>query len=260
MVRRCPSPNALWPPSQTAGGEVACLPACPTGGSARSETGGMTPKKLDSPGAPPLRRPAPGAFPKSCVRLGSIGVQCGASKLSSFPAWAPVTYLAHDTKRPEGDTDKAAMNAAQLFVRCLENEGVKDVYGIPGGEHPHGRRLCRVVIHPLHPRPPRAGRLLHGRYLWASHGSGRSVHGDTRARRAQPRPRHYRREYRQRATRRDQRAGGPQPHLQGVPPERRRGERVQAAHEVGRSGPVRRGVSRWCGALSSRPRPSGLEP
>ncbi len=44
--------------------------------------------------------------------------------------------MQHGEEIPQGKHDiKPPMNAAQLFVRCLENEGVKYVFGIPGEEN-----------------------------------------------------------------------------------------------------------------------------
>ena len=38
---------------------------------------------------------------------------------------------------PQGAGDHRVMNAAELFVECLEAEGVKYIFGLPGEENAH---------------------------------------------------------------------------------------------------------------------------
>jgi hypothetical protein len=41
--------------------------------------------------------------------------------------------------------EPTARNAAHLFVQCLENEGVKYVFGIPGEENIHVVDALRLI-------------------------------------------------------------------------------------------------------------------
>ncbi|GIU89943.1 MAG: hypothetical protein KatS3mg010_1042 [Acidimicrobiia bacterium] len=54
------------------------------------------------------------------------------------------------------------LTGAQALIKALEMEGVEVIFGLPGGAilpvyDPHHR-----VVHPPHPRAPRAGRRAHG--------------------------------------------------------------------------------------------------
>jgi acetolactate synthase-1/2/3 large subunit len=60
-------------------------------------------------------------------------------------------------------------SVAELMVRCLENEGVTHVFGIPGEENIHLVEALSRVVDPLRAGPSRAGRVVHGRDLRPAH-------------------------------------------------------------------------------------------
>ncbi len=153
-------------------------------------------------------------------------------------------------------------NVAELLVSCLEHEGVEFVFGIPGEENIHiVDAFAESSPDPLRPRPPRAGRFLHGRYLRASHGSGRRVHGDPRPRRDQPPPRHGRRHDQQHAARRNLRAGRDSTASTRSPTRASTSSRCSHPSPSGPTPSCPPGPSpRWSATLSSSPRPSGPEP
>ena len=57
------------------------------------------------------------------------------------------------------------VKAAELFVRCLENEGVEAIFGLPGEENVDILDVLLEQQDPLYRHPPRAGGRLHGRRL-----------------------------------------------------------------------------------------------
>ena len=78
---------------------------------------------------------------------------------------------------------------AQILWECLEREGVKHVFGYPGGAILPAYDACsKLPRYPPHPGTPRAGRHAHGGWLCARQrrgrrgdrhfGAGRHEHGD----------------------------------------------------------------------------------
>ena len=56
------------------------------------------------------------------------------------------------------------MKASDLFVRCLEEEGIEYIFGVPGEENADFMMsLDRLREHRVRADAPRAGRRLHGR-------------------------------------------------------------------------------------------------
>ena len=121
---------------------------------------------------------------------------------------------------------------ARLIVRCLENEGVTHVFGIPGEENIHLVQALSRLVDPLRARPPRAGGVVHGRGLRPPDRQGRRLLGHARPRRDQPAARRGRRHHQLDARRRAVGAGRDAPELQGVPPGRRPGLDVRAGDQV----------------------------
>ena len=115
------------------------------------------------------------------------------------------------------------MKAAELLVKCLENEGVDYIFGLPGrGEHRRDGCAARQP-HPLHHHAPRAGRGLHGRRLRPAHGQGGRVPVHARPRRDQSDHRRGRRQHGPRAGGRDRRPRRHHADAQGEPPDSRSG-------------------------------------
>ena len=99
------------------------------------------------------------------------------------------------------------MNTAELLVKCLENEGVKVVFGIPGEENlAVMNALARSNIRFITVRH-RAGCGLYGGRLRSADGPRRRLPSDARSRRNQPHHRRGRRQFRRRAAGRHHRAG-----------------------------------------------------
>ena len=65
--------------------------------------------------------------------------------------------------------------ASDLFVECLEAEGVKYVFGIPGEETLDLNESLADSVDRVHPGSPRAGRRLHGRHVRAPHAARRRL-------------------------------------------------------------------------------------
>ena len=124
---------------------------------------------------------------------------------------------------------------ADLLVRCLEHEGVTCVFGIPGEENIHFTDALSTFVDPLRPGPPRAGRVVHGRDLRPHHRARRSLLGDPRSGSDQSAARDRRRHHQQHPGRCAVGTGRTEPHLQGVPSERRPGVDVLAGDQVGRT-------------------------
>ncbi len=145
------------------------------------------------------------------------------------------------------------MNAAQLLVKCLENEGVEYIFGIPGEENIDIMDALARQHHPLHHHAPRAGRGLHGRRLRPPHGPGRRVPDHPRPRRDQSGHRGGRRQHGSRPGGGHLRPGGDHAPAQGEPPDPRPGESLRArspstARRSGRRRSSRRSCarpSRW---------------
>ena len=58
--------------------------------------------------------------------------------------------------------------ASDVFVECLEAEGVKPRVRHPGRGDARPQRVARRLVDRVRPRPPRAGRRLHGRHVRAA--------------------------------------------------------------------------------------------
>ena len=85
------------------------------------------------------------------------------------------------------------MTGGELFARCLENEGVDYIFGVPGEENID--LLDALIGSPVQFVPTRheQGRSLHRRCLWPADRPSRGLPFDARARRHQPRDRRRRR-------------------------------------------------------------------
>ena len=126
------------------------------------------------------------------------------------------------------------MKASDLFVRCLEAEGVTHIFGVPGERRERGRDdLADGQSHPLRPLPPRAGRRLRRRRLRAAHREGGGVPRHPRSGGHQSRHRCRRRQHGPVAARVHHRAGQHPAPAQGEPPEHGLGRHVRADHQVG---------------------------
>ncbi len=77
----------------------------------------------------------------------------------------------------------AKMKATEAAVRVLEAEGVTTAFGVPGAAiNPFYGSNARARSHPPHPRPPRRGRLAHGRRLHpGGAGQHRGLHWHVRS-------------------------------------------------------------------------------
>ena len=84
-------------------------------------------------------------------------------------------------RRPPAD-DAGQETAAKLLVRCLENEGVEFIFGIPGEENIDV--MDALLDSPIKfvTDAPRAGRGVHGRRLRPPDRPRRRVHVHARAR------------------------------------------------------------------------------
>ncbi len=78
----------------------------------------------------------------------------------------------------------ARMTAAQAAVEILKQEGVTHVFGLPGAAiNPFYKAMKTGGGAPPHPRPPRRGRLAHGRGLHPRQGrQHRRLHRHERSR------------------------------------------------------------------------------
>ncbi len=82
------------------------------------------------------------------------------------------------------------MNGAELLVSALENEGVEQIFGIPGRGESRRRRSAAALHDQTGADPSRAGGRFHGGDARAADRQGRGLPHDARSRRAQP---HHRR-------------------------------------------------------------------
>ena len=78
------------------------------------------------------------------------------------------------------------MKTCDLIVKCLENEGVEYIFGIPGEETLEYHGCLKPVEDHLCPHQARAVGRLHGRCLWPPHRQGRGVPLHPGPRRHQP--------------------------------------------------------------------------
>ena len=67
------------------------------------------------------------------------------------------------------------MKGSDLLLRCLENEGVQWIFGVPGEETLDVLELAREFADPIHCCTARARRGLHGRCPWAADRKGRGL-------------------------------------------------------------------------------------
>ena len=122
--------------------------------------------------------------------------------------------------------------AAELIVKCLENEGVEVVFGVPGEENirftnalARSEKIRYVLTR--HEQAASFMAEMYGR-LTGSAGVMSATLGPGRD---QPDARRRRRHDEQHARRRDQRAGRQGAQLQGVPPVRGPGVHVRPGHK-----------------------------
>ncbi len=87
-----------------------------------------------------------------------------------------------DKKARQIARPKKPQTAAELLVRCLENEGVKYIFGIPGEENIDVMDALLSCADQVRHLPPRAGRGLHGRRLRAAHRRAGRLHVDAGSR------------------------------------------------------------------------------
>ena len=125
------------------------------------------------------------------------------------------------------------MKASDLFVRCLEVEGIEYIFGVPGEENADFMMSLEDSPIAVRPHPARAGRGLHGRGLRSADRESGRLSRHARPRRHQP---DHRRRRRQHGPRADAGAHGPgqlDAPPQGVAPGDGRGGHVQAGDQVG---------------------------
>ena len=139
---------------------------------------------------------------------------------------------------------KRTLTGGELFARCLENEGVDYIFGVPGEENID--LLDALIDSPvqLRPDPARAGRGLHRGCLWPADRPTRRLLVDARPWGDEPRYRRGRCQHGSRATRRDRRAGCDDPDAQGESPDPRPGEPLRPDHQVLDPDPHARGDPR----------------
>ena len=119
--------------------------------------------------------------------------------------------------------------ASDLFVECLEVEGVEYVFGIPGEETLDlNESLANSSVDFVPVRHEQGGAYMADMYGRLTQRAGVCL-GHARARRDEPRDRHRGRVPGPLAARRADRPGRPRAHAQGVPPVHRR----RLAHEAG---------------------------
>ena len=78
------------------------------------------------------------------------------------------------------------MNGAELIVAALENEGVRQIFGVPGRRKPRRGRGVAPLEDRAGADASRAGGGFHGGDAWAADRKARGLHHDARSRRAQP--------------------------------------------------------------------------
>ena len=129
------------------------------------------------------------------------------------------------------------MRAAELLVKCLENEGVEYIFGIPGEENIDIMDALLESRHHVRDDASRTGRGLHGGRIRPSDRARGRVHGDARTGRDESHHRFRGREHGPRADRRNRRAGRDDAAPQGKPPDPRSGRALPAHHQIHRSDP-----------------------
>src|SRR6266581_2610442 len=115
------------------------------------------------------------------IHVGFIGPRRETARINyrgqtSDPSRKSGFLMKKTTSMREQASEKHSETAAQLLVRCLENEGVKYAFGIPGEEN----------IHFIDALNNSSIRLVHGRHLRPPNRSGGSLRGDPRTRSDQP--------------------------------------------------------------------------
>ena len=159
----------------------------------------------------------------------------------------------------------AERKASELFVECLEAEGVKHVFGIPGeetldlNESLDGSSIAFVPV-----RHEQGGAYMADMYGRLTQRAGVCL-GTLGPGRDEPRHRRGRRVPRPRAARRPHRPGRPRAHAQGVAPAHRRRLHAAPRDEVERAAELRpRSSRRWCARRSRsrrahKPGPTHIE-
>ena len=64
-------------------------------------------------------------------------------------------------------------------MKCLENEGVKFVFGIPGEENIRFVDALSRYLDSFHPRSPRTGCIIHGGDVRSCYRKSRSLRGNS---------------------------------------------------------------------------------
>ena len=153
---------------------------------------------------------------------------------------------AQTTAPAEGKTEgkETTLTGGELFARCLENEGVDYIFGVPGEENID--LLDALIGSPVQFVPTRheQGAAFIADVYGRLTGRPGRLPVDARARRHQPRDRRGRRQHGSRAAGRDRRAGGDDTDAQGEPPDPRPGEPLRPDHQVLDPDPHARGDPR----------------
>ena len=103
--------------------------------------------------------------------------------------------MGFSTSDDAANTPAERMTGSQAIVRTLEDLGVTDVFGLPGGAILPTYDPLRLQEGPPHPGPPRAGRRPRGSGLRSVQRQDRRLHRNLRPRRNQPADRNRRRKH-----------------------------------------------------------------
>ena len=148
------------------------------------------------------------------------------------------------------------MKASDLFVRCLEAEGVTHIFGVPGEENADVMISLNRQLHPVRALPARAGRRLRRRRLRAADRQGGGVSRHPRTGGHQPGHRRRRCQHGPIPGGVHHRPGQHPAPAQGEPPEHGLGGHVRAHHQVGATPSGMPGrCRRWYARRSRPPRP-----
>ena len=193
-------------------------------------------------------------------RLDPVGVRARVPQPGAPPAGARPAGRDRPGRSSSGGGDAMTkMSGAEALLKALEQEGVENVFGIPGGASmPIYDPLVDRSLDPPHPVPSRAGRRPRRRGLRLGHRQGRRVHGHQRPRRHEPGHAARRRQDGLGADRRHHRPGADAGDRQRRLPGSRHHRHHDADHEAPLPGEgPRRHRARPCARRSTSPRPAG---